>query len=696
MKRLLIYVLPILLIILGVWMFINQQGNENIIENQEQKIVPTNTDGNKALPVNVAVSNEQSKVWYLAPIYDVNVKNDIVYASKKNETEIEEALKFDLYEPTGDNNKLRPVFIFIHGGGYTGGGKYDTVDISTKLAKRGYAVLSMDYRLKNNPNTNFARTLSDASEDIVDVIGWINKNAASYGLDAGHIAIGGDSAGGHLSINFVNEYLKNDPSIVKPIFAIIDIYGGLLINKIQEKLPPVLIIHGTIDQIVPYQQSLQLNDALAKLGIYHNLFTMEDVGHDYKNAKYIDEIVEWTSHFLWNVMNQPKTEWLPENTGIVTVSGDQFDINLPEGYTRNPAEGEIKVILPKGWLLDKNEGGPSLHVQVPENLDRGNNSISVSLDQGQEVAPGFAINVKVIDPLKESFETYFDSTDHKIKTNLKITNQSKNNFSGSLQVAYETEQASQGTFSTSVDQLGPGKAATFNIPELAREKRIMQVFSTSDTLLQTTEDLSHALLLHKLQKPIHIDGNLEEWKDQVRFDVNEVVVNGWTGIEDTSAVGYLSWDVNNLYLAVEVTDDKQAQNADDSAIWSGDSVQLAIGIANADGSVPVEYHELGVAMNDNGNLSKWRWLAPEGFSTDGTVAIDYAISRKNQKTIYEMASPWNELTKDTKLVKQGMKLKFSLLVNDDDGNGSKRWLEFNSGIRSDKDINAFGDLYLAD
>ncbi|WP_340008032.1 hypothetical protein MHH52_09005 [Paenibacillus sp. FSL K6-0276] len=49
------------------------------------------------------------------------MKEYILYASKKNETDAIEPLKLDLYEPSGDNNKKRPVFIFIHGGGYTVG-----------------------------------------------------------------------------------------------------------------------------------------------------------------------------------------------------------------------------------------------------------------------------------------------------------------------------------------------------------------------------------------------------------------------------------------------------------------------------------------------------------------------------------------------------------------------------------------------
>jgi acetyl esterase/lipase len=696
LKRRLIYFLPMLLIVLGICLFINRQKSKNILENPEQKIISANTTENKEMPIITTVNIEQSKVRYLAPIFDVNVQRDIVHASKKNEVETEESLKFDLYEPANDNNMMRPVFIFIHGGGYSVGSKSDATAISMELAKRGYVVLSMDYRLKKDPFVNFPQTLSDVYEDIFDVIGWINNNAVSYGLDAGHLAIGGDSAGGQLSMNFVNEYLVRDPSIVKSIFAVVDIYGGLPLNRVHENFPPVMIIHGTIDQLIPYRQSLELRDTLQNQGIYHNLLTMEGVGHDYKNPKYFDEVVDWTSHFLWNVISRPGTEWLPEKAGITAISGDQFDIKLPESYMASPTRGQLKVALPEGWSLDKNEGDQTLRVKVPVGWNRGNYSVFVTLNQDQEAVPGFVINVNVVEPLKVSFETYFDSTDHKIKTHMQMTNRSKSNFSGSLQVTYNTELVTVGTFTTSVDQLEPGKSVTFNIPELARGIRTLSGFNTSGTLVQKTVDTFNALLIHKLQKPIHIDGNLEEWKDQVRFDVNAVKVDNWKGTEDASAVGYLSWDVNNLHLAVEVTDDRHAQQAENSAIWNGDSVQLAIGIANADGSVPLEYHELGVAMDDKGHLSKWRWGAPKDFSTDGSVEVDYTISRKNQKTIYEIAIPWSELTKDTLLVKQGMKIKFSMLVNDNDGDGRKGWLEFNSGIGSGKDINEFGDLYLAD
>lgn len=43
---------------------------------------------------------------------------------------------------------------------------------------------------------------------------------------------------------------------------------------------------------------------------------------------------------------------------------------------------------------------------------------------------------------------------------------------------------------------------------------------------------------------------------------------------------------------------------------------------------------------------------------------------------------------------QGLKLKFSLLLNDNDGSGRRGWLEYNSGIGASKDSNLFGDLFL--
>ncbi|WP_410769390.1 alpha/beta hydrolase fold domain-containing protein [Fontibacillus sp. BL9] len=701
MKRWPVYVLLGLLLVLGVGLFINRQVEENLDiseANSKQPNIASNSNGNNDVPMKIILSHEQREVRYLSPVFDVSTKSGIVYANKKNESENEEPLELDLYEPAGDNNNLRPVFIFIHGGGYKEGSKEDAADISMKLAKRGYVVLSMNYRLKTDPFDNFALTLSDAYEDISDVIGWIHDNAAAYGLDSEKIVIGGDSAGGYLAMNFANEYLRSDPSLVKPVFAIVDIYGGLLENSVHENLPPVLIIHGTTDAMIPYRQSLDLNDTLEQHGIYHNLFTMDGAGHDYKNERFIDDVVETITHFLWNVINSPKTEGLPENAGLSAASGDLVELKLPNDYIPSSGEGELHLIAPVDWSLVDSEESQNIYLQVPAGLEPGNYTIFVSMDPDDRAASatGFVINVKVLNPLKVNFETYFDASDQKIMTNITITNQSKHNFNGSLQVNYEAEHGTQGAFTTDVDQLEPGKSTVIIIPELASGERRVRGYDASGKLLHISEDLLHALQINKTQSNILIDGELKEWKDFARFDLEDVKMKDWNGEDDTSATGFLTWDSANLYLALEVTDDKHVQPSRGSGIWNGDGIQFAIGIANADGGNPPEYHELGMAMDNEGQLSKWRWLTPEGFNIEDFFETELAIRRKDHKTVYEIAIPWNELILDTTRVKPGMKLKFSLLVNDNDGDGRKGWLEINSGIGTAKDINAFGDIYLTD
>jgi len=214
--------------------------------------------------------------------------------------------------------------------------------------------------------------------------------------------------------------------------------------------------------------------------------------------------------------------------------------------------------------------------------------------------------------------------------------------------------------------------------------------------LQSTENRFHALVLPKSAKPIRIDGNLDEWTGQERFEADTVRLEGWKGAEDLSAHGFATWDADYLYLAVAVTDDKHSQDAEGVAIWSGDGLQMGIAFADEDGSIPREYHELGVATNGAERLSKWRWTAPGGFGTDDSIQLDYAIERKDQHTFYEIAIPWTELTREAERIKPGLKMKFSLLVNDNDGEGRRGWLEYNSGIGVAKDLNLFGDLFLAE
>ena len=88
-----------------------------------------------------------------------------------------------------------PVLLYLHGGGFTVGSVNTHDSLCRHLAHLAHcAVLSVDYRLA--PEYRFPTAVDDAW----DGLQWLHQHAPSLGLDPAHIAIGGDSAGGTLSL----------------------------------------------------------------------------------------------------------------------------------------------------------------------------------------------------------------------------------------------------------------------------------------------------------------------------------------------------------------------------------------------------------------------------------------------------------------------------------------------------------------
>ncbi|MCK0505542.1 alpha/beta hydrolase [Aromatoleum anaerobium] len=101
-----------------------------------------------------------------------------------------------LYRPLdspGDDEL--PLLIYFHGGGWCVGDLESYDVLCRELANgSGCAVLSIDYRLA--PENPFPA----AVEDAIFSIEWAAEQAQLLGIDRGRIALGGDSAGGNLSI----------------------------------------------------------------------------------------------------------------------------------------------------------------------------------------------------------------------------------------------------------------------------------------------------------------------------------------------------------------------------------------------------------------------------------------------------------------------------------------------------------------
>ena len=99
-----------------------------------------------------------------------------------------------VYAPVAAGGSAHPALIYFHGGGFVVG-DLDTHDGLCRLMANegGFIVVAVDYR--RAPENKWPAPLDDA----LAATRWIFGNAPSLAIDAGRIAIGGDSAGGMLA-----------------------------------------------------------------------------------------------------------------------------------------------------------------------------------------------------------------------------------------------------------------------------------------------------------------------------------------------------------------------------------------------------------------------------------------------------------------------------------------------------------------
>lgn len=231
--------------------------------------------------------------------------------------------KMDLYLPPKENGPS-PVVINIHGGGWNKGSKESQTGFNS-FFKRGYAVANIAYRLSQQA------TAPAAVEDTRCALIYLIKNAKSLNIDVNKIVIMGGSAGGHLAL--MGGLLGNDtrfdtncPGVKNvKVAAIINKYGVTQVPAWKSKSatmwlgdkagdaefaksvspltyvgknnPPVFIVHGDADPIVPYQQSVDLHKKLNEMGVKNEFMTVEGGLHGKfpaeKNSEVNKRIIEF-------------------------------------------------------------------------------------------------------------------------------------------------------------------------------------------------------------------------------------------------------------------------------------------------------------------------------------------------------------------------------------------------------------------
>ena len=246
------------------------------------------------------------------------------------------SLKLDAYLQKGPGP--HPSIVYVHGGGFVSGDKTGmSKQYCNPLVEVGFSVVSVNYRLA--PKHPFPA----APDDVQAGIAYIKKNAKSLRIDPNKLVLMGESAGGLLSAYAGANYRPgNKVAAVVPFYGEHDlmirsteepcfmdgkafpkpkggcISGGLAaylgfkevtsenykilkdastVAHVHEDMPPYLLVHGTRDYGIPYEQSVQLQQVMQFAGAECDLIAIVGGGHGGWNKPehqhYKKTMVEW-------------------------------------------------------------------------------------------------------------------------------------------------------------------------------------------------------------------------------------------------------------------------------------------------------------------------------------------------------------------------------------------------------------------
>lgn len=224
---------------------------------------------------------------------EFTVRKDVTYTPR----DWPQAQAADVYVPTGPGPF--PGVVMVHGGGWDARDRSDMTPASKALARRGYVVANIDYRLV--PAFRHPAQL----EDVRAAAGWLRDHAAELHLDATRLAGWGYSAGAHLVALAATAHPEGAspfravvaggcPCDLKryPVSPIITPFIGRPmaddpqawadaspIDNVSHDDPPVFLFHGTMDRLVDPREPVAMQEKLQAAGVPVELLQLRGRGH---------------------------------------------------------------------------------------------------------------------------------------------------------------------------------------------------------------------------------------------------------------------------------------------------------------------------------------------------------------------------------------------------------------------------------
>jgi len=268
---------------------------------------------------------------------DLRVVDNILYKQASGQQ-----LWLTFFAPLIKTEGPTPLVVYIHGGGWTAGKRYNMIrpqiaNVIRDLNKQGITCASIEYRLAKPGLSSVMESVADCK----DALRFLVENASKYGIDPDRIALIGESAGGHLVLTTglgdekdypCDRSIPGAPAKVRCIVAyyprvsfkdkalllterfdhpkiekwMSDIFGhswksdSSMLHKlspielVQSNSPAIQIIHGDQDTILPVSNAIAMRDRATAKGVDVECIIVKGAEHcfDGKEIHPSDEEIE--------------------------------------------------------------------------------------------------------------------------------------------------------------------------------------------------------------------------------------------------------------------------------------------------------------------------------------------------------------------------------------------------------------------
>lgn len=306
-----------------------------------------------------------ASIRYVDPIFEgVEVTKDVEYSKIDGQK-----LLLDIYKPKQDSLNNRPAIVMVHAGGFATGDKKDMSTLANEYAKKGFVVVSANYRLSNSDyvgkldpsKISDIPAIINAQQDVQVAMRWVKANSSQLGIDKNQVFVIGSSAGAVIAllVDFNQEKApvgREYPNESVSVVAVAAICGVADYRMVQSGDAPVIMFNAGKDALILPSWVIPFQNRIIEKGVPHEFNWYPESQHG--GVPYVDVVQKITSFFFKYINSQVVEDVYDLNSdGLVNI----VDIGMIISHygESNPQDKKLDVnrdgivnIVDIGLLID--------------------------------------------------------------------------------------------------------------------------------------------------------------------------------------------------------------------------------------------------------------------------------------------------------------------------------------------------------